>query len=104
MQYSQHNLAIDLEIDKQQLFGSIYDFSRPKLDVLCEYVNEILAKRFITLSESPLKALILFTNKNNRGLCLCINYHSLNVITKKQAFITFGEDVVRLFCGHKVLY
>ena len=47
--HSQHSLAIKLEADKQLLFGLIYDFSKPELDVLCEYINEMLAKKVIIL-------------------------------------------------------
>ena len=82
-QHKQHNLDIELEADKQPLFGPIYDFSRLKLDVLCEYINKILAKRFITPSKSLLRALMLFTNKKDRDLRLWVDYRSLNMITKK---------------------
>ena len=83
LQHSQHNLAIELEADKQLPFSPIYDFSRPELDVLYEYINEMLAKKFITPSKSPLGVFILFTNKKDRGLRLCVNYRGLNAITKK---------------------
>ena len=82
-QHSQHNLAIELEADKQPLFGPIYDFSRPELDMLREYINKMLAKRFITPFKSFLRAFVLFTNKKDKGLCLCNDYRSLNAITKK---------------------
>ena len=82
-QHSQHNLAIELEADKQPLFGPIYDFSRLELDVLCEYVNEMLAKKFITPFKSFLEASVLFTNKKDGGLHLCIDYRSFNMMTKK---------------------
>ena len=82
-QHSQHNIATELEADKQPSFGLIYDFSIPELDEFCEYVNEMLAKKFITLSKSPLWALVLFINKKDRSLRLYINYHGLNAIIKK---------------------
>ena len=81
--HNQHNLAIELKTDKQLSFGLIYDFSIFELDMLCKYINEMLAKRFITSSKSFLGTFILFTNKKNRGLHLCINYRNLNAITKK---------------------
>ena len=34
-QHSQHDQAIELEADKQPLFGLIYDFSRTEFNVLC---------------------------------------------------------------------
>ena len=82
-QYTQHDLAIELEANKQLPFGSIYDFSRSELDMFCEYVNKMLTKKFITLSKSLLGAFVFFTNKKNGGLRLCIDYYSLNAITKK---------------------
>ena len=82
-QHSQHDLAIELEADKQPPFGPIYDLSRPELDVLCEYVNEMLAKGFITPSKSLSGAPVLFTNKKDGGLRLCVDYRGLNAITKK---------------------
>ena len=51
--------------------------------MLCEYVNEMLAKRFIITFKSPLGTSVLFTNKKNGGLRLCVDYRGLNVITKK---------------------
>ena len=47
----------------------------------------MLAKKFITLSKLPLRAPVLFTNKKNRGLHLCIDYCSLNVIIKKNKYL-----------------
>ena len=51
--------------------------------MLCEYINEILAKGFITPSKSPSGAFVFFTNKKNGGLRLCVDYCGLNAITKK---------------------
>ena len=82
-QHSQHNLAIELKADKQPLFVSIFDLSRLELDVLHEYINNMLAKEFITLSKSLSKTPVLFTNKKDGDLQLCIHYHGLNTITKK---------------------
>ena len=85
-QHSQHDLAIKLQADKQPFFGLIYNLSRPELDVLCEYINEMLAKRFITPFKSLLRALMLCTNKKDKGLRFCVNYYSLNAITKKNKY------------------
>ena len=73
LQHSQHNLAIELKIDKQLFFGLIYNFSRPELDVLYEYINKMLAKKFITPFKSFLRASMLFTNKKDGDLCFYIN-------------------------------
>ena len=81
--HSEHNLAIETEKGKQLPFSPTYDHSQFELDILCKYINEMLGKRFIVPSKSPSGAPVLFTKKKNGGLHLCVNYRSLNVITKK---------------------
>ena len=83
LQHNQHNLAIKLESDKQSLFDLIYNLSKSKFDVLCEYINKILAKGFIILFKSFLRAFVLFINKKSGGLHLYIDYFGLNTIIKK---------------------
>lgn len=81
--YSQHNLAIDIEKNKILLFGPTYDHSRNELEMLCKYINNMLAKRFIVLSKSPSEASVSFTKKKDRRLCLYIDFCGLNAITTK---------------------
>lgn len=81
--HNQHNLALKLKPDKQIFFYLIYDFFKLELNVLCEYINEILAKDFIIPFKLFLEAFVFFTNKKNKSLRLCINYRGLNIITKK---------------------
>lgn len=78
LEHSHHNFAIDIENNKIPLFSSTYDYNRLKFNVLPEYINKIIAKRFIVLFKSLLKALILFTKKKNRGLRLCVDFYGLN--------------------------
>ena len=42
-----YNLAIELIDDRQPLFRLIYNFFKIELKVIREYINEMLAKRFI---------------------------------------------------------
>jgi hypothetical protein len=44
---------------------------------------ELLEKNFIYISSSSAIALVLFTYKLGGGLWFYINYHTLNVIMKK---------------------
>ena len=60
-EHSQHDLAIKIKRDKVPLFGTTYNHSKPELEVLCEYINEMLEKRFIG-------AQVLFTKKTDGGL------------------------------------
>ena len=48
-----------------------------------EYLHDNLAKRFIQHSTSSTSISILFVNKKDGSLQLCINYHRLNQLTKK---------------------
>ena len=41
---------------------------------------------FICPSRSPGGALVLFVHKKDGSLCLCINFHGLNKITKKDCY------------------
>ena len=81
--HNKHNLAIEIEEGKQPPFGYIYNHFQLELDVFCKYINKILEKKFIVLSKSPAEALVLFTKKKDGKLCLCVDYRSLNAITKK---------------------
>ena len=62
----------------------------------------MLVKRFITPFKSLLGTSVLFTNKKNRGLRFCVDYHGLNTITKKSTFIIFSKNIVRLSCRRKM--
>ena len=80
---SRHDLAIELIDDRQPPFGPIYNLSRTELEVMREYVNEMLAKGFIQPSKSPSGAPVLFVPKKDGGLRLCVDYRGLNKITIK---------------------
>lgn len=82
-EHSQHNLVIKIEGDQIPPFGLIYDHSKSELEVLCEYINDMLEKKFIIFSESPLEAPILFTKKSDRGLYLYVDFCGLNAMIKK---------------------
>ena len=47
----------------------------------------MLAKEFITPFKSLLRASVLFTNKKDKDLRFCVNYHGLNAITKKNKYL-----------------
>ena len=53
-EHIQHDLAIETKNNKIPIFGLTYDYNRLKFKVLREYIDEILAKRFIVFSKSLL--------------------------------------------------
>ena len=72
--HTHYDLAIETEDNKISFFGLTYNHSKLKLEVLREYINEMLAKRFIVLSKSFLGAPILFTKKSDGGLRMCVDF------------------------------
>jgi hypothetical protein len=57
--------------------------SQYKLETLKEMLTKLLEKGFITHSNSPFGASILFAKKHDGSLRLCIDYRFLNAITIK---------------------
>ena len=60
--------------------------SQDELRVLKTYLEENLAKGFIRSSNSPAASPVLFTGKNDGGLCFCVDYRKLNAITIKNRY------------------
>ena len=79
--------SIPLEEDAKPQFGSIYNLSEVKLEVLKEYIEKHLANESIHPSTSPFGAPILFVKKpHDRGLCLIVDYRALNRLTIKNHY------------------
>ena len=78
--------AIELEEGKQPLFGPIYSLGPIELETLKTYIETNLANGFIRPSKSPAKAPILFDQKPNGSLRLCVDYRGLNNITIKNQY------------------
>ncbi len=69
-----NNYAIKLVNNKQPSFGSIYNLRSVKLKTLKTYIENNLASSFIRPFKSLTAAPILFDQKLNRSLWLCVNY------------------------------
>jgi len=78
-----YDLWIDLEKDSHPLVGTIYSLSKFEQEALKEFIDENLTNRFIHLTSSPHRVLVLFIKKKNRSLWLCVDFCRLNRITKK---------------------
>ena len=81
-----NNYAINLEKDKQSSFGPIYSLKPVKLETLKTYIKTNLANGFIWPFKFPTNALILFDQKPNKSLHLCMDYWGFNNITIKNKY------------------
>ena len=66
--------AIKLEEGKQPPFGPIYSLGPVELETLKTYIKTNLANGFIRPFMSPAGALILFNQKPDGSLRLCVDY------------------------------
>lgn len=85
------DLAIEIEKDEQGRTrdlprGPLYGMSRDELLYLRKEITELIDRNWIRASSSPGGAPFLFVKKPSGGLCFCVDYRSLNAITKKDHF------------------
>ncbi|MBW0528046.1 hypothetical protein O181_067761 [Austropuccinia psidii MF-1] len=66
--------------------GVIYSLSNQESDTLRAYISENVEKGFIQPSSSSTGAPALFVKKKHGGLCLCVDYRKLNVVTRKNKY------------------
>ncbi|MBW0559984.1 hypothetical protein O181_099699 [Austropuccinia psidii MF-1] len=50
------------------------------------YISENIEKGFIRPSPSSTGAPVLFVKKKDGGLCLCVDYHKLNAVTRRKRY------------------
>ena len=78
--------AIKLFNSQQSPYGLTYSLRLVKLETLKAYIKTNLTNRFIRPSKSPISAPILFDQKSNGFLYLCVNYQSFNNLTIKNRY------------------
>jgi len=78
-----YNLQNELEKDSHPLVGTIYSLSKFEQEALKEFIDENLTNGFIHSTLSPHRAPALFVKKKDGSLWLCVDFHGLNKITKK---------------------
>ncbi|MBW0465674.1 hypothetical protein O181_005389 [Austropuccinia psidii MF-1] len=66
--------------------GVIYPLSNQESDTLRAYISENLEKGFIRPSSSSTGAPVLFVKKKDGGLHLCVDYHKLHAMTRKNKY------------------
>jgi len=81
-----YDLRIDLEKDSQPPVGTIYSLSQFEQETLKQFIDENLTNEFIRSTSSPHGAPVLFIKKKDGSLWLCVDFRSLNKITKKDRY------------------
>lgn len=78
------NEYIMKQIDKKQLpYGSIYTLNQVELESLQTNIKTYLKTGSILYFRSLISVSILFHQKPNSNLCLCVNYQGFNNLTIK---------------------
>ena len=73
-----YDLKITLDEGTSPPFGPIYSLSQEELAALRKFIDENLATGFICPSRSPHRAPVLFIQKKDGSLRLCIDFRGLN--------------------------
>ena len=81
-----YDLKINLEEGAQPLVGPIYSLSASEQEALKEFIEENLNTGFIWPTSSLHDALVLFVEKKDGSLRLCVDFHGLNHISKKDCY------------------
>ncbi|MBW0462009.1 hypothetical protein O181_001724 [Austropuccinia psidii MF-1] len=68
------------------LIGVIYALSNQESDTLRAYISENIEKHFIRPSPSSTGEPVLFVKKKYGGPRLCVYYHKLNAVTRKDKY------------------
>ena len=78
-----YDLKITLDKGSSPPFGLIHSLSQEELAALHKFIYENLTTGFIHPSHSPHGALVLFIQKKDGSLQLCVNFRGHNQISKK---------------------
>ena len=84
--YCSYDLKINLEEGAQSLVGPIYSLSASEQEALKKFIEENLNTGFIQPTSSLYSILVLFVKKKDSSLYLCVNFYSLNHISKKNHY------------------
>ena len=81
-----YDLKINLEESAQPPVGPIYLLSASEQEALKKFIEENLNTGFIRPTSSPHSAPVLFVKKKDGSLHLCVDFHGLNCISKKDRY------------------
>src|SRR5882672_1112399 len=81
-----YDLKITLDEGTALPYGPIYSLSQEELAALRKFIDENLATGFICPSSSSHGAPVLFIQKKDGSLRLCVDFRGLNRISKKDRY------------------
>ena len=81
-----YDLKIDLEDGAEPPLGRMYSLLQTEVQALREFLNKNLHIGFIRPSKAGHGAPILFVKKKDSSLRLCVDFRSLNCLTKKDRY------------------
>ena len=81
-----YDFKINLEEGTQPPVGPIYSLLASKQEALKKFIKENLNMGFIQPTSSLHSVLVLFVKKKDGSLCLYVDFHSLNCISKKDCY------------------
>ena len=82
-----YDLKINLEEGAAPpALGSVYSLSQVELDALRKFLDENITIGFIRPSRSSHGAPVLFVRKKDGSFRLCVDFHGLNKVTKKDRY------------------
>jgi len=94
-----YDLKINLEEGAQPPVGPIYSLLASEQEALKKFIKENLNMYFIQPTSSPHSAPVLFVKKKDGSLCLCVDFHGLNHISKKDHYpLLLISDLLNSSC------
>ena len=81
-----YSLKINLEKDAQSFISPIYFLLASEQEALKKFIEENLNIDFIWLTSSLYSVPVLFIKKKDGSLHLCVHFHGLNYISKKNHY------------------
>src|SRR5204863_1262933 len=81
-----YDLKIELKGKHDLGFSPLHQYSTEELRACKKYLIENLNNGFISSSQAPFAAPILFARKANGGLRFCVDYCKLNAATRKDCY------------------
>jgi len=100
--HEKHDHVIDTN-DENSLYKSLYNLLNKELQVLWNYLNDVLVKNWIQHSVNSVEASVLFISKKDDDLWLCVDYCELNkIIVKNHHFLFLISEILNQLSDIKI--